>query len=75
MKLIPKSKDAIALTCVSIVTLGFFISGLLEVLDYFIIQVLLFLSFGALFIVALGYAIKNDVKKNRLEDTPQDDSH
>ena len=75
MNLIPKTKDAIALTSVVIVTLAFFLAGLFKVLDYFIVKAMLFLSYGILFILALSYALKNDTKKNRPEDKLQDDSH
>ncbi|SDH27570.1 hypothetical protein [Winogradskyella thalassocola] len=75
MKFLPTSPDAIALTCVTLITLSLFIAGLLEVLDYIIIKGLLFLGFGTMFVFAVNYALKNDKKENRLEDTPQDDSH
>ena len=75
MKLIPTTKDSIALTCVVIVTLGFFIAGLFDVLDYLIVKALLILSLGALFVVAIIYAVKNETTKNRPEDKLQDDSH
>ncbi|WP_215936982.1 hypothetical protein [Winogradskyella psychrotolerans] len=73
--LIPKTTDAIVLSCVTILVLSLFIAGLCDVLDYFIIKVMLFICFGSLFITAIIFAAKNDVKENRLEDTPQDDSH
>jgi len=75
MKFIPTSKDAIALTCVTLITLGLFISGLCGVLDFFIIKVVLIISTLALFVVATNCAIKNYNTKNRLEDKPQDDSN
>lgn len=75
MKLIPTTENGIAISCVLIITLSFFIAGLFEVLDYFIVKAFLFLSFGSLVVVALSYAIKNNTKKNRPEDTLQDDSH
>ena len=74
MKIIPKSKDSIALTVTTFITLGLFIAGLCDVLDYFIVEVLLFLSFASLFAVAVSYAFKNH-KKNRPEDKLQDDLH
>ncbi|MFC0604157.1 hypothetical protein [Winogradskyella pulchriflava] len=75
MKLFPLSKNSIALSFVAIITFSFFVAGLFEVLDYVIIQVLLFTSFGALLVIAIFYALKNDNKKNRPEDQLQDDSH
>ena len=75
MKFYPTTKDTLALTCVTFVTIGLFIAGLFGVLDYFIVKVLLFLGFGVLFLVAFFYALKNEIKKNRPEDTLLDDSH
>ncbi|WP_458625924.1 hypothetical protein [Winogradskyella sp. PC D3.3] len=75
MKLFPLSTDAIALICVTLITFSIFIAGLLDVLDYMIIKGVLFLGFGTMFIFAVSYALKNDIKKNRPEDTSQDDSH
>jgi len=75
MKLFPLNRNSIALSFVGIITIGFFIAGLLKVLDYFIIKALLFSGFVALFVVAINYALKNDIKKNRPEDKLQDDSH
>ncbi|WP_435701294.1 hypothetical protein [Winogradskyella wichelsiae] len=74
MKLIPKSKDSIALVLVTIIALGMFISGLCNILDYIIVKILLFVGFGSLLIIAIVYAVKNNIKKNRLEDISQDDS-
>ncbi|WP_299521265.1 hypothetical protein [Winogradskyella sp.] len=60
---------------VSIIGIGFFIAGLLNVLDYFIIKALLFGSFGVIAIIAFWHAFKNYAKKNRPEEELQDDSH
>ena len=75
MKLFPLNRNSIALSFVVIITIGFFIAGLLKVLDYFIIKALLFSGFVALLVVAINYALKNDDKKNRPKDKLQDDSH
>jgi hypothetical protein len=75
VKLIPTTKDAIALICVTLLALGLFISGLFDVLDYVIVKAMLFLGFGALFVAALIFAFKNESKKNRPEDELQDDLH
>ena len=75
MKLIPTTKDAIALTCVTLLALGLFVSGLFDVLDYVIVKGMLFIGFGGLFVAAIIIAFKNETKKNRPEDEPQDDSH
>jgi hypothetical protein len=73
MKLFPLNKNSLALILVSAVAIGFFVAGLFEVLDYFILQVLLFLGYTSLIVTAFYYAIKNH-KKNRLENNLQDDS-
>ncbi len=75
MKLFPLNRNSIALSFVTIITIGFFAAGLLKVLDYFIVKALLFSGFVALVTVAINYALKNDIKKNRPEDKLQDDSH
>lgn len=75
MKLFPINRDTIALAFVGIVVFVFFVAGLFKVLDYFIVKVFLFTSFGSVVIVAISYAIKNDIKKNRPEDKLQDDSY
>jgi len=73
VKLIPKSKDKIALALATLVALGLFLFGLFDLLDYLFIKIILFSCFGFLFIIACLYAFKNESEKNRLEDTPQDD--
>lgn len=75
MKFIPTTKDSIALTAVTILTLSLFVSGLLNVLDYLIIKTVLLIGFVILFIFALSYALKNETQKNHPEDKPQDDSY
>ncbi|EPR73578.1 hypothetical protein ADIWIN_1608 [Winogradskyella psychrotolerans RS-3] len=75
MKISPLSTDAVALVCVTLITFGVFIAGLLDVLDYIIIKGVLFLGFGIMLVFTISCALKNDRKENRLEDTPQDDSH
>ncbi len=75
MKLIPLNKNSIALIVVAVLSLGFFIAGLLDVLDYFIVKVLMFACFGFLIGTAFWYTFKNENKKNRLEEQPQDDLH
>ncbi len=73
MKWFPINKNTIALLFVVKITLGFFIAGLFEVLDYLIIKFLLISSLIGLIIVALMFALKN--RKNRLGDKLQDDPH
>ena len=75
MKLFPINRNSIALAFVFAITICFFIAGLFKVLDYFIVKTLLFIGFSGIVIVAFSFALKNDTKKNRPEDTLQDDSH
>jgi len=63
MKLFPLNKNSIALLFVGVITIGFFIAGLSNILDYIIIKVLLFSGSVTLVIVAIGFALKNDTKK------------
>lgn len=74
MNLFPFNKNTIALVIVATIGIGFFIAGLFDVLDYFIIKVLLFLCYIALIVIAFNYGVKNE-KKNRPEDKLQNDSH
>lgn len=64
-----------ALAFAAIVTLGFFIAGLFDVLNFFIVKVVLILSFVFLLGLAINYAVKNETKENRPEDELQDDLH
>ena len=75
MRLIPTTTNSIALTIVTIIVIGFFVAGLFEILNYFIVKALLLTCFVGLFIVAIRFALKNEDKKNRPEDELQDDSH
>jgi membrane protein implicated in regulation of membrane protease activity len=74
MKLFPLNKNNIALILVGAIAIGFFVAGLFEVLDYVILQVLLFIGYATLLVFAFYYAVKN-YKKNRLENNLQDDSN
>lgn len=75
MKLFPINRNSLALMVVAIISIGFFISGLIEILDYFIVKALLFVSFGVLVLIAFWYAFTNEPKKNRPEAQLQDDSY
>jgi len=75
MNLFSLNKNSLALILVGAVAIGFFVSGLFKVLDYFIVQILLFFGYAALVVIALSHAIKNERKKNRPEDNLQDDSN
>jgi hypothetical protein len=73
MNLFSLTKNSIALFCVALIAVGFFVGGLFNVLDHFIVKTLLFSGFGGLIIYAFSNALKN--KKNRPEDELQGDSH
>ena len=75
IKLYPISKDSIALIAVAFTAFGIFIAGLTDVLNYIIVKAILILSFISILVTAIIFGIKNMEKENRLEDTPQDDSH
>ncbi|MCA0132239.1 hypothetical protein [Winogradskyella alexanderae] len=72
MNWFPTDKNTIVLIFVSLITIGFFIAGLFDVLDYLIIKFLLISGTIALLVVALYFALRN--RKNRLENKFQDDS-
>ena len=75
MMLFSLTKNSVAILCVAVLAIVFFVGGLFDVLDLFIVKVLLFLGYGALVTVAISYALKNNSKKNRPEDQLRDDSH
>lgn len=54
----PFNKNTLALIYTGILLLGFFVSGIFDVLDYFIVKVLLFTGFAALVVVIVLIAIK-----------------
>jgi hypothetical protein len=62
------SKNTLALTYTGILFFGFFLSGLFDVLNYFIIKALLFLGFSVLgaTLIWIGVKALND-KKNHLK--------
>ena len=68
MKLFSLSKNSIALSAVALIVIGFFVAGLFNVLDYFIVKALLFFGFGTLVIISISYGLKNETKKNRPKD-------
>jgi Na+-transporting NADH:ubiquinone oxidoreductase subunit NqrC len=55
--------------------ISFFLAGLFNVLDYFIIKALLLSVYSAIVISSISYALKNETEKKRPEDKLQDDSH
>ncbi|NNE33171.1 MAG: hypothetical protein HKN40_12465 [Winogradskyella sp.] len=74
MKYFPINIDTISLALVGLVAVGFFIGGMLEVLNLFIIKALIILGFLGVLVIAVHFAIRNEVKKNRPEYKPQDDT-
>lgn len=60
MKLFPLNKNSIALLMVTAIAFGFFFSGLLDILDYFIVKALLFASTAALVVAAMYFTLKNE---------------
>ena len=58
---------------VIIITLGFIIAGVFDVLDYLIVKFLLFSGFAVLFVVAVLVIIDEKKRKNRLGENSQDD--
>jgi hypothetical protein len=75
MKLFPLTKNSIALSLVALIVISFFLAGLFNVLDYFIIKALLLSVYSAIVISSISYALKNETEKKRPEDKLQDDSH
>jgi hypothetical protein len=63
MSWFPLNKNTIALILVATITIGFFVAGLFDVLDYFIVKVLLILGSVILFGIAFFFGLKNR-KKN-----------
>jgi hypothetical protein len=64
MKLFSLTTNSIALSAVALITVVFFVAGLFNILDYFIVKALLFLGFGALVIISISYALKNETKNS-----------
>ena len=73
MNLFSLTKNSFALLCVALLTIGFFVGGLFNVLDHFIVKTVLFSGFGALVIFSFSFALNNRNKKNLPEDKLQDD--
>lgn len=60
------NKNTLVLLGSGLIALGFFVSGILDILDYFIVKALLFLAFGALAIY-LFIAVTRSSKSNKHE--------
>lgn len=71
----PNTKDSLALIIVTVTSVGFFLAGVFDILNYIIVQVLLFLCLAVLLGLGISFAIQNEKKENRPEDKLQDDSH
>jgi hypothetical protein len=61
-----KTKNALGLICTGLITIGFFVAGVFEVLDYFIIKALLFSAF-LLILSYVGIIIAKSENKNHLK--------
>jgi len=70
----PINNNTIALSFVAITTLLFFISGALGVLDYIIIKILILGFTSTIAIIVSVILFKKNLRKNRLEENPKDDS-
>lgn len=68
------TRNNIVLAGVATITLGFVFAGIFDVLDYFIVKLLLFSGFTVLFVVAVLVIVDEKKRKNRLDDQTQDDS-
>lgn len=69
----PINKDTISLISVGIITLSFFVAGILDILDYFIFKVLIISGVGILVIITSVLLFKSSLKNNRPEDKTQND--
>ncbi|RKE94978.1 hypothetical protein [Ichthyenterobacterium magnum] len=58
------SKNTLGLIYTGIITVGFLTAGILDVLDYFIVKVLLFTGFAFFGIYMLMIILKNTENKN-----------
>lgn len=67
------TRNNMVLAGVIIITLGFIVAGVFDVLDYLIVKFLLFSGFTALFVMAVLVIIDEKKRKNRLGDNSQDD--
>ncbi|MEM9679693.1 MAG: hypothetical protein AAF901_05160 [Bacteroidota bacterium] len=67
------TKDTITLYGAGVISIGFFVAGITNVLDYFIVKVLLFSGFGLLLGFAVVTVFQKVYKKNRLEELPPQD--
>ena len=63
----PLTLNNIAKALTILVTASFFICGLLDILDYIIVQILLFGSTVFVFLAYIYILVKEDQQKNRLE--------
>ena len=61
------SKDTLGLIYSAIITFGFFIAGIFDVLNLFMVKALLFLAFFALVIYLVIIVMKDIENKNHLE--------
>ncbi|NNC44614.1 MAG: hypothetical protein HKN99_01890 [Winogradskyella sp.] len=67
------TRNNLVMAGVIIITLGFIIAGVFDVLDYLIVKFLLFSGFAVLFVVAVLVIIDEKKRKNRLGENSQAD--
>ena len=69
------NKDTISLSSIVIIVLTFFITDILDVLDYVIFKVLIIGSVAVLVVIVSVLLFKSHIIQNRPEEKPQDDSN
>ncbi|MFD1064247.1 hypothetical protein ACFQ1Q_13405 [Winogradskyella litorisediminis] len=69
----PLNKNTISLSIAGMITILFFISGTLDILDYVIVKILLIILTGGLALIVSVILFKKSLTKNRPEDELQDD--
>nr|WP_321233082.1 hypothetical protein [uncultured Psychroserpens sp.] len=61
------TRNTLTLVFSGLIAAGFFISGLLDILDYLIVKAILFSAFTALAIYLILIVMKDSEKKNHLK--------
>ncbi|WP_460219560.1 hypothetical protein [Psychroserpens sp. MEBiC05023] len=61
------SRNTLALVFSGLIVAGFFVSGILGILDYLIVKAILFTAFAALAVYLILMVLKDSEKKNHLK--------
>lgn len=61
------TRNTLTLIFSGLIVAGFFVSGVLDILDYFIVKAILFASFAALAVYLILIILKDSEKKNHLK--------